>query len=206
MQATSIHRRDEVQHGSPGATGKAGKDIFPQVGMKGITALAPVNRAAATILIPSAAAQFHLVVPQQRRQFDAALNGCKIYPVLVLHGRLRSLSAVRRRARFGAYRHGPDEAQPFAANGGYDLGLVLTTCRQFLVASAPSPLRLPRDGFDLLLQTLLPLGQPASDPRLVLIGPGRFHHHTSEVRVAGLGDRTRWIRLPLEYSLETMPL
>src|SRR5262245_37496999 len=150
--------------------------------MERLATLPAVNGAAAAILIATAAAQFHLIPPQQGRQWDALLEGRKIHPGL--HNCLWCLSRWCGSARFGAHRNGPNESQQFAADGGYNLWLVLPPCGQLLVATAQSPLRLPGDGFGPLIQTLLPLGQPASDPRFVLVGPGRFYHHPSKVCVA----------------------
>jgi hypothetical protein len=49
------------------------KDILAQVGMKGVAAVAAMNRATTAILIPTSAAQLHLVLPQQGPQFDGEL-------------------------------------------------------------------------------------------------------------------------------------
>ena len=87
-------------------------------------------------------------------------------------------------------RNRRDEAKQVAADGGDDLRFVLASGQQFFVASTQSPLRFRGTRVDFLIQTLQPLGQPAADPRFVLIGLGRFNDHTSEVRVPGFRDAT----------------
>ena len=69
-----------------------------------------------------------------------------------------------------------------------DLRFVLTFGKQFLVTSTQSPLRFPCDRFGFFIQTLLPFRQPASNPGFVLVGPGRFYDHTSQVSIARFGD------------------
>jgi hypothetical protein len=113
--------------------GKTVKDVLAQVGVERLATLPAVNRAAAAILIPAAAAQFYLIPPQQGRQWKASLDSRKIHPGL--HHRLHRLSRWCGSARFGAHRNGPNESKQFAADGGYHLWLVLAPCGQFLVAS-----------------------------------------------------------------------
>jgi hypothetical protein len=86
---------------------------------------------------------------------------------------------------FRLNRNCPDEAQQFAADRGDNLRFVLSFGKQLFVAGTQPPLRLPSDGFSFFIQPLLPLCQPAANPRFVLIGPRRFNNHTSKVRIAG---------------------
>src|SRR5262245_28480810 len=81
-----------------------------------------------------------------------------------------------------------NETQQLTADGSDNLWLVLASCQQLLIASAKPPLRFPGDSFDLFIESLLALGQPASNPRLILIGPGTLHQHMSEMGIAGFGD------------------
>jgi len=55
----------------------------------------------------------------------------------------------------------PDKAQQFEADGGDDLRLVLASCKQLFITGAEPPLGLPGNRFGFLIQTLLPLGEPA---------------------------------------------
>jgi len=71
-------------------------------------------------------------------------------------------------------RDRPDKPEQFAADGSYDLRLILSAYDQFLIARAQPPLRFPGDRFDLFLQPLLPLGQVTANPGFVLVGPRRL--------------------------------
>ncbi len=108
---------------------------------------------------------------RKRRKWQACLGGL-------------SLLALR----FRSNGDGPDKAQQLAANGGDDLRFILSFGSQFLIARAQPPLCFPSDGFGFFIQALLAFGQPAPDPGFVLIGPGGFHDHASEVRIAGFGN------------------
>src|ERR1051326_1388288 len=88
-QAASFHGGDEVQHAAAGAARETVKDVLAQIGVKGFLAFTAMNGTRATILIAAAAAQLHPVPLQQRRQRNAALDGCKIHPVA--HHRLPCL-------------------------------------------------------------------------------------------------------------------
>jgi len=70
------------------------------------------------------------------------------------------------RLRFGLDGNGPSKAQQFTSNRSHDLRFVFAGGRKFFVARTQTPLCLPRDVFDLLVQALLPFQQKASDPRL----------------------------------------
>src|SRR4051812_30893694 len=56
----------------------------------------------------------------------------------------------------------PYKAQQFATDRGYDLRLVLASCKQFFITGAEPPLGFPGNRFCFLIQTLLPLGEPAT--------------------------------------------
>jgi len=58
--------------------------------MERLATFAAVNRAAAAILMTTATAQFHLILPQQGRQGDALLDGCKILAVVRFGNRNRN--------------------------------------------------------------------------------------------------------------------
>ena len=79
----------------------------------------------------------------------------------------------------------PSSSRPIAVT---ICGLVLASASQLFVSGAEPPLRFPGNILDFLIQSLLPFGQPAANPRFVLICPGRFHDHSSEMCVAGFGD------------------
>src|SRR5919107_3011206 len=92
------------------------------------------------------------------------------------------------RSGFGFDGNGPSKAEQFTGNGGHDLWFVFTGRCEFLVARAQAPLRLPGNVFDRLVQALLSFQQEAADPRFMLIGPGGFHHHPSQMSIAGFGN------------------
>lgn len=55
-------------------------------------------------------------------------------------------------------------------------------------------------------QAFLPAERETDYVRPVLIRPGGFHQHRSEIAIAVLVIPPRWMRLPLECSLATKPL
>src|SRR6185437_13051491 len=89
---------------------------------------------------------------------------------------------------FGFDGNGPSETQQFTGNGSDDLGFVLAVRGEFLIACTQTPLRLPGNIFDFLIEALLAFEQKATHPRLMLIGPGGFHHHAAQMRIAGFGN------------------
>src|SRR4051812_48735754 len=96
--------------------------------------------------------------------------------------------SFRLRLRFGFDGNGPSKAQQFTSNSSDDLGFILAGRRELFIACTQTPLRLPGDVLDFLLQALLSFQQKAAHPRFVLVGPGCFDHHSSQMSVAGLGD------------------
>ena len=77
----------------------------------------------------------------------------------------------RLRLRFGFDGNSPGKAQQFTSNRSHDLRFIFAGGREFFVACTQTPLCLPGDVFDLLIQTLLPFQQKAAHPTFVLIGP-----------------------------------
>src|SRR5205085_1192721 len=80
-------------------------------------------------------------------------QGRKVYPVA--HNCLRPSRHTRRGARFGTHRNGPNEPQQFAAYGGDNLVLVLSSRRELVVSVVKPPLRFPGKILDFLIQALL---------------------------------------------------
>ena len=63
---------------------------------------------------------------------------------------------------FRFYGNRPSETQQLTGNGGNDLRFVFAVGCEFLVAGAQTPLRLPGNVFDVLIEALLPFQQKAA--------------------------------------------
>src|SRR3954465_2716348 len=70
--------------------------------------------------------------------------------------------SFRLRLRFGFDGNGPSKAQQFTSNRSDDLRFILAGSREFFIARTQTPLRLPGDVLDLLLQALLAFQQKAA--------------------------------------------
>src|SRR5690349_5798284 len=109
---------------------------------------------------------------------DAGSKTCKIF----------FSGSLLLRFCFRFYGNRPGEAQQLTGNGRDDLRFIFAVSCEFLVAGTQTPLRLPGNVFDFLIEALLSFQQKAAYPRFVLIRPGRFDQHTPQMRVAGFGD------------------
>ena len=89
---------------------------------------------------------------------------------------------------FGFNSAGPGKAEQLTSNSGDDLRFAFAAGREFLVACTQTPLCLPGNIFDFLIETLLSFQQQASNPAFMLIGSGRFHHHAPQTSIAGFGN------------------
>ncbi len=92
------------------------------------------------------------------------------------------------RLRFGFDGDGPGEAQQFASDRSDNLGFIFAARREFLITGTQTPLRFPGNVFGFLVKAFLALEQKSAHPWFVLIGPSRFHHHSSQMRIAGFGN------------------
>ena len=91
---------------------------------------------------------------------------------------------------FGFDRNGPDETQHFASDCRHDLVFVLAARCHSFVAFMQRLLGLPGNVLDFVAdrQAFLPAEQEPDYVRPVLIRPGGFHQHPSEMAIAGLGE------------------
>ena len=95
------------------------------------------------------------------------------------------------RSALSPNRDVPDESEQFPPDCSHRLIFVLSSRCELGIAVMQPILCLPGNLFDFFAQLEIALSseQVASDPRTALVSPRRFHNHSPEMRVAGLGDR-----------------
>jgi hypothetical protein len=77
-QRATLHRSNEVQHGSAGAAREAVENVAHRIHVKSVVPVATVNGAAAPILLFSTPSKLDLVVPKHRFHIHAALDPFEI--------------------------------------------------------------------------------------------------------------------------------
>ena len=107
---------------------------------------------------------------------------------------------------FDLYSDGPDKAEKLTADRGDHLTIVFAPVCQLQVARVQAVLCLPRDLFYLFAQSFLSLFERGASAWTMLIRPGGLNKHAAKMSVARLCYAPRCTRLPLEFSLGTVPL
>ena len=95
---------------------------------------------------------------------------------------------ARIRVSFHVHGNGPDEAQQFSSDGGYDFGFVLASAQEVTIALVQPVLGLPGDFFDLFTESLLALAQSPTATGTMAIRPGGLDYDAAKVSVPRLGD------------------
>ncbi len=112
--------------------------------------------------------------------------------------------------RFGMYRNGPHETEQLASQRRHDLPFVFVARRHGGESFMQPLLRFPGDSFGFIAerQGFLSSQNPALHVGPMLIGPCRLHQNPSQMRIAGLRNRSAQnggFHLS-EYSRGTRPL